>query len=178
MDGLKTFLNNPIKFATDILQLKTDGSNFSNWEKALNAIFLYIFDIPRLTQDRSNFDTLGRGTNVLHFLIQQSVSNDLIEMIDTEINPKILFQKLCDNFKQNSRTIQFELMMELLDLYHVHSNDINGYFRKIFIIFEKLKREGLDIPLDVQSILVQKLPPPPGDIPEHIWFHLITQELD
>ncbi|MBW0569741.1 hypothetical protein O181_109456 [Austropuccinia psidii MF-1] len=46
MDGLKTFLNNPMKFATNIPELKSDGSNFANWEKALDAIFLYIFDIP------------------------------------------------------------------------------------------------------------------------------------
>ncbi|MBW0550223.1 hypothetical protein O181_089938 [Austropuccinia psidii MF-1] len=69
-------------------------------------------------------------------------------------------------------------MTELLDLYHVQSDDVTGHLSKIFIIFKKLKRVGLDIPLGVQSILVQTLTPPSGDIPQHIWFHSITRELD
>ncbi|MBW0550224.1 hypothetical protein O181_089939 [Austropuccinia psidii MF-1] len=89
MDGLETFLSNPMKFATNIPELKADGSSFADWEKALNAIFLYIFDIPRFTQDLSNFDTLGQATKAICFLIQQSVSKDLIEMIDMEINFKV-----------------------------------------------------------------------------------------
>ncbi|MBW0500465.1 hypothetical protein O181_040180 [Austropuccinia psidii MF-1] len=178
MDGLETFLSNPMKFATDIPELKTDGSNFADWAKALDAIFLYIFDIPRFTQDLSNFDTLGRVTKAIRFLIQRSVSKDLVEMIDTEINPKISFQKLRDNFKRNSRTIKLELMTELLDLYHVQSDDVTGHLSKVFMIFEKLKRAGLDIPLAVQSILVQTLTLPQGNIPQHIWFHSITRELD
>ncbi|MBW0530955.1 hypothetical protein O181_070670 [Austropuccinia psidii MF-1] len=178
MDSLETFLNNPMKFATDIPELKTDGSNFSDWAKALDAIFLYIFDIPRFTQDLSNFNTLGQATKAIRFLIQRSVSKDLVEMIDTEINPKRSFQKLRDNFKRNSRAIQLELMTEFLDLHNFESEDITGHMSKIFIIFEKLKRAGVDIPSEVQSVLLQALTHPPGDIPKHIWFHSITRELD
>ncbi|MBW0538539.1 hypothetical protein O181_078254 [Austropuccinia psidii MF-1] len=119
MDGLEIFLNNPMKFATDIPELKANGSNFSDWEKALDAISLYGFDIPRFTQDLSNFYTLGQATKAICFLIQRSVSKDLVEMIDTKINPKIFFQKLCENLKHNSRMIQLELMMELLELYNI-----------------------------------------------------------
>ncbi|MBW0480755.1 hypothetical protein O181_020470 [Austropuccinia psidii MF-1] len=178
MDCLETFIKNSMKFAMDIPELKADGSNFADWEKVLAATFLYIFDIPWLRQDLSNFDTLGRATKDIYFLIKQSVSKDLFEMIDTEINPKIYFQKLCDTFKKNSGTIQLEVMTELLDLYNIGSYNLIGHLSKIFIIFKKLKREGLDVPSEMQSILVQALTPPPGDIPQHIWFHSITRELD
>ncbi|MBW0503458.1 hypothetical protein O181_043173 [Austropuccinia psidii MF-1] len=72
-----SFLKNPSKFISHVPKLKSDGTNFAEWSKGLDNIFLYIFNTILFTDDPDNFDSVPQAKGALRFFIQQTIASDL-----------------------------------------------------------------------------------------------------
>ncbi|MBW0478916.1 hypothetical protein O181_018631 [Austropuccinia psidii MF-1] len=64
-DLVTSFIKSLGQFVSDIPSLKPNGSNFTEWEKALNGVLIYIFEILKLTKNLGNFDYVTHGSKAI-----------------------------------------------------------------------------------------------------------------
>ncbi|MBW0523649.1 hypothetical protein O181_063364 [Austropuccinia psidii MF-1] len=116
--AFSSFLKNPSKFVSNVPKLRSDGSNFADWTKGLDNIFMYIFNKILFTDDPNNFDLFPQAKGALRFFLQQTIASDLSEMIQNEASPKLAFVELQQNFKKSTRLMQLDLVFDFFDMYN------------------------------------------------------------
>ncbi|MBW0504584.1 hypothetical protein O181_044299 [Austropuccinia psidii MF-1] len=178
-DLVTSFIKNPGQFVSDIPSLKPNGSNFTEWAKALNGVLLYIFDVVQFTKNLENFDFVTRGSKAIRYLIRRTIPDELQEMIETELSPRVVFEIIKKNFMKSTRVTQLEISTELFEVYR--QQEVEGtpeLMNKIFTLFAKMNSSGLILPPEVQGIFLQVLVPPPPGTTRASWYHSITSELE
>ncbi|MBW0477686.1 hypothetical protein O181_017401 [Austropuccinia psidii MF-1] len=112
-----SFLKNTSKMFSHIPKLKSDGSNFTNWSKALDNIFMYIFNVVLFTNDPDNFKLVPQARGALCFFIQQTIASELLEMNQNEVSPKLAYIELQSNLRKSTRLMQLDIVVELFEIY-------------------------------------------------------------
>ncbi|MBW0537391.1 hypothetical protein O181_077106 [Austropuccinia psidii MF-1] len=170
-----SFLKNPLKFISHVPKLKSDGSNFAEWIKALANIF----NVMLFTNDPDNFESVPQARGALRFFIQQTIASELSEMIQNEVSPKLAFIELQDNFKKSTRLMQLDIVNDLFEMYSLkqvfNSNDC---FSKLFTLFEKYRHLGIPLSSKWKGFIVQVFAPIPHGITRASWFNCISSKLD
>ncbi|MBW0570080.1 hypothetical protein O181_109795 [Austropuccinia psidii MF-1] len=91
LPSLLSFIKNPSKFTSSVPCLKSNGSNFYDWTKALDGMFMYIFNKSAFTDTPDNFNTSPEFMGALCFFLQQTLSPTLVDMIQTVFSPRDVF---------------------------------------------------------------------------------------
>ncbi|MBW0575862.1 hypothetical protein O181_115577 [Austropuccinia psidii MF-1] len=173
-----SFLKNPSKFVSNVPKLKPDGSNFTDWNKGLDNVFMYIFNKVLFTDDPDNFELVHQAKGALRFFIQQTIAPELSEMIQSEPSPKLAYIELQNNFKKSARLMQLEIVIELFEMYSTRSQlNSNDFFSKLFTLFDKYRRTGIPLTPEWRSLIVQIFAPIPQGMTQASWFNLISSEL-
>ncbi|MBW0510581.1 hypothetical protein O181_050296 [Austropuccinia psidii MF-1] len=89
--SLLSFIKNASKFTSSVPQLKPDGSNFYYWTKALDDIFMYISNKTAFTDTPDSFNTSAEAMGALCFFLQQTLSPNLADMIQTVFSAHNVF---------------------------------------------------------------------------------------
>ncbi|MBW0478982.1 hypothetical protein O181_018697 [Austropuccinia psidii MF-1] len=177
--AFKSFLTNPSKFISHVPKLKPDGSNFAEWSKALDNIFMYIFNVVLFTNDPDNFESVPQARGALRFFIQQTIASELSEMIQNEFSPKLTFIELQNNFENSTRLMQLDIVNDLFEMYSLkqvlNSNDC---FSKLFTLFEKYRHLGLPLSSEWKGLIVQVFAPIWHGMTRASWFNCISSKLD
>ncbi|MBW0539011.1 hypothetical protein O181_078726 [Austropuccinia psidii MF-1] len=113
LPSLLSFIKNPSKYTSSVPRLKSDGSNFYNWTQALDGVFMYIFNKSAFTDTLDNFNTSAEVMGALCFFLQQTISPNLVDMIQMIFLPCDAFLILRDNFKSSSCLEQLDIITEL-----------------------------------------------------------------
>ncbi|MBW0465471.1 hypothetical protein O181_005186 [Austropuccinia psidii MF-1] len=159
--------------------LKPNGSNFTEWAKALNGVLLYIFYIVKCTKNLESFDFVTCGSKAIRYLMQCTIPDKLKEMIETKLLPRVVFEIIKKNFMKSTRVTQLEMSTELFELYRQQEGKgTPALMNKIFTLFAKINSLGLILPPEVQGIFLQVLVPPPPGTTQASWYHSITSELE
>ncbi|MBW0506937.1 hypothetical protein O181_046652 [Austropuccinia psidii MF-1] len=173
------FLKNPCKFVSNVPQLWSDGSNFADWTKGLDNIFMYIFNKILFTNDLNHSDLFPQAKGALCFFLQQTIASDLSEMIQNEASPRLAFVEIQRKFKKSTRLTQLDLVIEFFDMYDsIQSLKPNDIFSHLFLFFDKFKRIGIPLSTEWKSLIAQVFAPVPSKMTRHSCLHFISVELD
>jgi hypothetical protein len=121
---LKQFIKSPIKMFNDENPKKPllafDGSNFSDWEKAIDRTLVNAFDRDgSFIEDLNNFDKLNRPENrAVASLIRNSLDPALLTIVESGANnkPRELFVLLREKCKRSGRRHKLMAIEKLLCL--------------------------------------------------------------
>ncbi|KNZ57323.1 uncharacterized protein VP01_2189g2 [Puccinia sorghi] len=166
--ALSKFLANPNSYVSYIdPQLKSDGSNMSQWIDSVNDLTHLLFGVKNFLADDSNFDLLDEPMDwsFLHVL-KFSIALDVQPILKDADSALDALKTLKKNFHKSTRVRQLELINSLL---HLDDKMSASHFNSFFSIMSQLSSIGVDLSPLVQGLLLQTLTaPPPGTSKTHL----------
>ncbi|MBW0465145.1 hypothetical protein O181_004860 [Austropuccinia psidii MF-1] len=177
-----SFINKPLDYISWIPKLRSDGTNFLEWRRELDIFLMFTFDLSNFTKNYFELHLPSQVNKAVRYLIQKTIDPQLLSLIEQCGCAKDAILILQSHFHHSIRNHQLKLFLRLMETHHTSrskTKDVSAApIPQFFQLLNELRQTGLNVPQDVQSLLIQTLIPPPPSHTQAEWFEVITSHLN